>query len=176
MGCIYLETLGIELELPGHSFRDDGPVKHIRKHTKKIYQEFDLLDTFYSTFGPFEDILPDDFDLSPTGARTVNLEKNGIKYHIIFYKKTDYLNTLFLRAHEEAEALLSMNHPELLEKKFRLDGVNMSFNGLENHFIASLAGFYVLSKNGLDIANVDPATIHPHFRKALRMYKAKSKK
>ena len=176
MGCIYLETLGIELELPGHVFRDDGPVKHLGKHTKKIYQEFDLLDTFYSICGPFEDILPDDLTLAPVAGRTVNLEKNGIKYHIIFYKKTDYFGTLFLRAHEEAEALLRMNHPELLEEKFRLDGVNMSFNGLKNHFIANLAGFYALNKDGLDIANVDPKAIHPHFRKALRMYRSALKK
>ncbi len=172
MGHINLRTLGIEFELEGHAYRDDGIVEGIWKHTKEVYEEFGLLDVFYVKYGPLAGILPDNTNLGSVGGRTVNLEKDGTKHHITFYRNLGCITTTLLRSHEEAEALLAMKQHEILKRKLKVEGIEISYDGLDNHTIAYLASLHVLRKNGVDVENMDPEKVPEDLKKALQLYQA----
>jgi hypothetical protein len=129
-GKIYFEAVNQEVDIgPNNYFRDDGIIKDIEKHCRKIRIELAGLNLL-----PLEEIdkiIPYPVDFVKGFCLTINVR--GQKFVIIFYEGENKTQAEILtkKVHEETHALIRLGKIDLVEEFLKKKNISVEYDQTE---------------------------------------------
>jgi hypothetical protein len=150
-GEIVLPGLGLETRLePSHYFRDDGIVESLRKHFRKISEEFECpaIEEKCTSNNSLFSLGGESLQLESTSKKIAGFEKAAI----LFIKDHGYIENIFVKGHESTHALIFFGKQKeftnyVHSQGFRLDPFKVFDH--EEH-IADIGGLVSLHRRGKD--------------------------
>lgn len=136
-GKIYFEAVNQEVDIGQNNyFRDDGLIKDIEKHCRKIRIELAGLNLL-----PLEEIdkiVPYPADFVTGLCLTINVK--GRKFVIIFYEAENktLAEILTEKVHEETHALIRLGKMDLVEEFLKKNNISVTYDQTELYRLCGL--------------------------------------